>query len=206
MNQAYINFKIWKQGHKNFPPFRHILTSKSWTLRNSVKGFGITTLLYHFKMISLNEEKKETDTFLPKVRQSKRNDRFLSILVFGAAFFMTLVFLITLPDRYIFITILPFFVICLLFAKALHITLFNSFVLSLVWCPYLLVVSSFLYFIVGKYFILSIYAPFIIIASRKPHDEISCVFLWSQTIFWDLPLMIWMNITHFAIGGRSMQV
>lgn len=95
---------------------------------------------------------------------------------------------------------LPLFYFCY---KALHLSLAHSAILYTIWCLYTCLVFSPLYYLFGRYILLSIYIPlFLVLKDIK--DTPSLLFLFIQSILWDTPLILFMRCMSL-LGMRALE-
>ena len=85
------------------------------------------------------------------------------------------------------LTLFPFFYIC---KKGHKSSVTSLIVITLIWTLWNGLLAFPMYFLIGKYFILGIYAPTAIIkASQIPILQSNSLFLISLYLLWDLPLL-----------------
>jgi hypothetical protein len=117
--------------------------------------------------------------------------------------FISFLYLILLPNYPSVLAIVPYLVLT---TKGVDLTVLNGLFLSVIWISYTLALTFPLYFLLGRFSILLVYLPINgVVFYKEPHDQASLVFLYLQSLFWDYPLLIWINIMN-TIGRRALHV
>lgn len=93
----------------------------------------------------------------------------------------------------------------LMATKGVDITIVNGLFLSSFWMSYTLFITSPLYPVLGRFFVLLIYLPIIgVVFYKQPHEKATPLFLFLGAVFWDFPLICWMKMISF-MGGRALK-
>ena len=84
----------------------------------------------------------------------------------------------------------------------------NSLILTTFWTTWMVTLFAPFYLLVGKYIILSMYFPLGVLFSQKIFGRDSggppnSLFLLLETLFWDMPLLIWINLIAMT-GSRAL--
>ena len=128
--------------------------------------------------------------------------KFFNLKTTLISIFLVVILLIYLFPNYIeVICLIPFTLLCFSNSKS---SILAAVLLTVTWAVYLLFLGSPLYFIIGRYAWLSLFAPLYIILYmdiRKPSPHM----INALTYLWDIPLLIWMRIMS-NIGSRALQV
>lgn len=112
-------------------------------------------------------------------------------------------FLAAFPQCSFWFAAVPFI---LMITKGVDITITNGIILSALWILYLLVVLSPFSFLLGRYYILVVYLPMVLVVYfKEPHAHATKLFLANQTVLWDIPLLVWIRIVS-SFGGRALKV
>lgn len=81
----------------------------------------------------------------------------------------------------------------------------NGLFLSALWMSYTLFITSPIYAVMGRFFVLCIYLPIIgVVFYKKPHEKATPMFLFLEAVFWDFPLICWMKLISY-MGGRALK-
>lgn len=100
--------------------------------------------------------------------------------------------LLSTPYRFLWsLSISPFLALCI---SGLKTSRLAGLLLAVVWTVYLLLAFLPLYWLIGRFFILSIYSPIYIIYGKALHQLPGLAYLILQTVVWDWPLLLWVHI------------
>ena len=116
-----------------------------------------------------------------------RNRAFLALAVSFVAL------LPNVPYLWIF-AFVPFTALCILGLKT---SMKSGFLLLAVWCPYLMLLYSPFFFIIGRFYLICIYSPIFIMFWKAPENKAGFLYLAAHTILWDYPLLLWMYVGSF---------
>lgn len=113
-----------------------------------------------------------------------------------------LIGLLLFPAAPSWLALLPFLVLT---TKGVDLSLPSGIFLTIIWTIYTLAVTLPLYWVLGRFFVLLVYLPInAVVFAKAPHDPASRLFLSLQTVFWDVPLLLWMRIVSL-LGGRALR-
>lgn len=113
------------------------------------------------------------------------------------------VYLLLFPNLPSILALIPFLVLT---TKGVDLTVVSGLFLSAIWIVYTLTLTLPLYYVLGRYFILMVYLPVNgVVFFKEPHDPATDLFLFLQTVFWDVPLLLWINIMDY-FKKRALQV
>ena len=122
----------------------------------------------------------------------------LAMFAFGWSF----LYLLLWPSANEWFAIIPFIIMA---TKGVDITILNGLFLSALWMTYTLFITSPLYFVIGRFWILLIYLPIMgVVFYKQPHERATPLFLTIESLFWDFPLICWMKLIAF-MGGRALK-
>lgn len=80
----------------------------------------------------------------------------------------------------------------------------NALILAMFWAIWMIIVCAPFYLVVGKYILLSMYLPMVLVFSRRPGmSSPSSLWLFLETWFWDKPLLIWVRLIAMT-GSRAL--
>ena len=125
----------------------------------------------------------------------------LSYLAVGAA----AMYLIVCPYLRLsqWFSLIPFFLIA---TKGVDISIQSGLLLSVLWISYTLLLMFPLFYIVGRFTLLSVYLPIIgVVFYKEPHEKATWFFLVLEYVFWDVPLLLWIRLMSF-LGYRALKV
>jgi hypothetical protein len=97
---------------------------------------------------------------------------------------------------------LPIAVLCMANGK---IGAKSGMLLAIMYIIYLGVLFSPLYYLFGWFYLLVVYAPLLLFAMKKPHEEASKFYLMYLHLMWDLPQLIWIYVAS-TFGMRALEV
>ena len=125
--------------------------------------------------------------------------RNLAIITVSMSFFYILVS----SESYPFAALIPFI---LMIINGLHVSVISGLFLSFIWIAFIsMLLSPFIYFIgYSKFIFMIVYVPIGIVFCKKPSIKSAPVFLFIQTLFWDLPLLFWIHIISLT-NGRALE-
>lgn len=115
---------------------------------------------------------------------------------------IALLLLVLLPKTYSLVSVLPLYV---LITKGVHISIANGIFLSTMWIVYILTLLFPLYWLLDRFILIFVYLPIAIVFYKDTETAPDQLFLILETLFWDIPLLLWVQIIS-AIGGRALQV
>lgn len=111
-------------------------------------------------------------------------------------------YLLLFNSMYPWLSIIPFIIMII---KGVSISIISGLFLSMLWIFYILILVSPLYLIFGKFILLSIYVPIILVYYKSQHEEANSIFLLLQDIFWDKPLLYWIRIMSYIPYQRALE-
>jgi atypical dual specificity phosphatase len=115
---------------------------------------------------------------------------------------LSLSYLLLFPTLPATLALLPYLALT---TKGVDLTVPSGLFLSAIWICYTLTLTLPLYWILDRFFILLVYLPINgVVFFKEAHDPATPLFLWLQTVFWDIPLLFWIQIMD-KIGGRALQ-
>jgi hypothetical protein len=121
----------------------------------------------------------------------------LALLAFGWSCF----YLLLWPNSNAWFAVVPY---VLMTTKGMDISVVNGLILSVLWMSYTLFVTSPLYFFMGRNLVIMIYMPLLgVVFYKKSHEKATKAFLFIESVFWDFPLLCWMQLIG-CMKGRAL--
>lgn len=78
----------------------------------------------------------------------------------------------------------------------------SALILTVFWAVWMVTLCAPFYLLVGKFILLSVYIPLVLVFGHKPAAPVTPVYLFLLTWTWDKPLLIWVRIIS-TIGNRA---
>lgn len=101
------------------------------------------------------------------------------------------------------VALLPFLTILV---QGLHLKTHLAFILWILWCSWMLLLFSPLGHprILGRYYVLMVYLPFVCISLHSPHRPTYFFVNIFEPLLWDMPLLVWIKIVGEISGQRAL--
>jgi len=86
----------------------------------------------------------------------------------------------------------------------MDVLLLDGLILASIWVSYTMLLFGPCTLLVGRFVILFVYAPLLVIFLKKPHVPPSYFFLALESVLWDWPLIFWIRLLSF-VGRRALR-